>query len=447
MKELAAMCRNIFLEKGSEKITRKDLLVKLLEHATQSLKQLKHETLRDTDPTLCFRDTDPDLSNVTMREGYLLKRGREGRDKKLDKDALKKLDDLRTRCLGDAGQKGTAMLYLFDEDSKSWSPHTHGNPLPPFHTVRAAYVYGRGARVVLQRPPIQSGTVVGCSDCHYLVRLDNSADQVVTVPGVHAVLDTIPDEIPRYPKGERLLLFVGQGDSKQQAQWVDGTVVAHLGLGEGSRHSVHVAGATHPVEIDLHRLNHTKQNLSSAKEFAEERERYRRYLRVTRCKAIDAITGKALDIVDQTVNVSVLGVGEHWNNMVGLAEKLAIAPAGRLEGKHAPFFGLVCADAGTGKVCIYYTRITHEPHWRALHADLGYAAAGARFGHPRRLFAAGRERSRPVQVPEYQRHRAHRPYQRRPTVGAVHPPQIPGEVEAPANAAPVPQQPQHVLHL
>ena len=243
-----------------------------------------------------------------------------------------------------------------------------------------AYVCTRGARVALNISqnkqtnksksnaiPVQCGTVVGLTkEGMYQVRLDNCdpADAIVNV-------DLRPDNVlpearHQYKAGQKLTALCPVYPENSSPVWTDCEVIAYLGPEHGSRHRVRFSNLKvvemdlpnwKVVEMDLNRFNHSTAKFSTAK-FLQLREEYCRHLVGIRHEVVDAITGRALDISKQTVNIRTVSIsGRDGGNrgggrgMVDLAHSHFNIPmeSARLQGKVDACPILIKAMAGKGK--------------------------------------------------------------------------------------------------
>ena len=216
------------------------------------------------------------------------------------------------------------------------------------------------------------GTVVdfmsGAHGGKYAIRIDNT-DEIV-----HASLtpqNAMPEWGARanYTVGQRLMLLADQKnqDPTQKVAtmsaggatpWVDADVRAYLGSDKGSRYVVEVVdqySGRREIEVDLNRFNHSLQKLKSVEEYERERLLYRTFLLTTRRRVVDSITGRSLDIVDQTVNVgltdqsSALARALDLTSMKSISKHLSAETTTRAQGAFPAQPVLVTAAAGTGK--------------------------------------------------------------------------------------------------
>ena len=171
---------------------------------------------------------------------------------------------------------------------------------------------GKGARVAVNWTTATGETVVRCGTVQdlqgerYAIRFDNSDDNdsLDLHPG-----NMLPEARPEYKPGKTLMLLPPDrmkfSLSTAAEAWVEGEVVRSLGPENGSRHQVQLRPGGEEIELDLNRFNHTPQRLSSVEEFLRLRESYCQHLVNTRSQVYDTMTGRFLNVEEQTVNIHV----------------------------------------------------------------------------------------------------------------------------------------------
>ena len=242
--------------------------------------------------------------------------------------------------------------WLYTANNKMWNLVTSSDP------DTRAYVCGRGARVALMDShPARCGTVVGFDEAGtYKVRLDNSETIVTAMLQPQTAL---PEALYQYKAGQKLVVL-----SPQSSKWEDCVVQAYLGPAHGSRHTVRFSD-NGELDVDLNRFNHATAELPVAK-FLALRQEYCRNLAVERSKVVDAITGKVLNVAEQTIKIGMANIGasgrkndesetnrpakNESHGMVDMSRYFArTSEKSRIEGRFDNHAVLVKAEAGAGK--------------------------------------------------------------------------------------------------
>jgi hypothetical protein len=195
------------------------------------------------------------------------------------------------------------------------------------------------------------GTVLTGGESKSTLRIDNSTN-VITIN--NHVNNATPATQYCYAAGQKLLLHLSP-QSGGHSEWCDAIVVQYL---ESMKvHKVRISDGTEH-KLNLNDFNHTPTVFDSLGKFVGERQRYSEMMVENLQFAVDAITGKSLDVEKQLVSINVNKKGtkglfrEGWSDVtevLTLAPRLAEPSPQRSVGIHSVQPILISATAGSGK--------------------------------------------------------------------------------------------------